>query len=635
MFSMLLGGVLQTAESQVAPVAEDCIFSATVEAKDIACNKVVLSRAGETLIAKYLVQNTPFYNNYNGYVGDYRLSSSNTDLRQDVNQLASWLIVVDVSDPKGRSKAILQSAAVATRLVSLMSPQSNVRILAMAGSQQLVGASDVPGSPLSDIMTEGKEIEPIFVPGRKGQPVFENPLYQAIVTGIVGSSVKNSNTNLWIGLARALKEQMPDCSRGIYQYLPRGVILISDGADESRSSESDFQDLVKTAKDMGVPIHTIGFPFKDSSRNETERFKGFAAMQRLAVQTDGSFLSSDEVSGTESPDAVKSLVNMLRKTSAAVMQLKTNIDDLPVSHSLKLELMDGQKRRCDLELHQEDLGLVIADRALENMLAVKQAHANAKTSEERATHARTITSIFVSRLMPLTALDKLFDGTSQDRDYARRVKTLLLHIKKTEGLSKKPDFLAEVAEYLTNPDAALPEAVKESQNIVVNTHNTNEVKNSANSAALAEEEQTSGLVWWVLGIGGASACVIVFLLLIRAMSKDEEDSAVVINGENGHASGASAMAYLDDAKQLGQNWPVLKPSVTVGRSRSADITLPSGHVSKIHFTLYRGASGQWMIKDANSTNGTEVNGRLISAATPIHNGDSIVLADMQLTFRAQ
>ena len=195
--------------------------------------------------------------------------------------------------------------------------------------------------------------------------------------------------------------------------------------------------------------------------------------------------------------------------------------------------------------------------------------------------------------------------------------------------------MAEVAEYLTNPDAALPEAVKESQNIVVNTHNTNEVKNSANSAALAEEEQTSGLVWWVLGIGGASACVIVFLLLIRAMSKDDEDSAVVINGENGHASGASAMAYLDDAKQLGQNWPVLKPSVTVGRSRSADITLPSGHVSKIHFTLYRDASGQWMIKDANSTNGTEVNGRLISAATPIHNGDSIVLADMQLTFRAQ
>ena len=123
-----------------------------------------------------MVQKAPFYNNYNGFVGEYQLSSSNTDLRQDANQLASWLIVVDVSDPKGRKNAILQSAAVATRLVSLMSPTSNVRILAMAGSQQVVSASDVNGSPLSEIMTEGKEIEPIFVPGRKGQPVFENPL---------------------------------------------------------------------------------------------------------------------------------------------------------------------------------------------------------------------------------------------------------------------------------------------------------------------------------------------------------------------------------------------------------------------------------------------------------------------------
>ncbi len=634
MFSALLGGALQGAENQVVPATESLIFSAAVEAKDITCDKVVLSRAGDTLIAKYLVQKTPFYNNYNGYVGDFRLSSSNTDLRQDVNQLASWLIVVDISDPHGRKNAILQSAAVATRLVSLMSPQSNVRILAMAGSQQLVNASDIPGSPLSDMMTEGKDIEPIYVQGRKGAPVFENPLYQTIVTGIVGANVQTSNTNLWIGLARALKEQMPDCSRGIYQYLPRGVILISDGADESHSSEADFQDLVKTAKDMGIPIHTIGFPFKDSSRNETERFKGFAAMQRLAVQTDGSFLSSDDVNSTESPETVKALVNMLRKTSAAVMQLKTDIDDLPVAHSLKLELMAGNQHSCDLEIRQEDLGLVIADRALENLLAAKHLHADAKTAEARNECARAMAAIFVARLMPLTDIEKLFDGTSLDRDYARRVKTLLQHVKKTEGLSKKPDFLAEVAEYLTNPNATLPEAVKESQNIVVNTHNTNEVRNSAGAAAAAEEEQTSGLVWWVLGIGGASACVIVFLLIIRAMSKDEDEAAVVVNGDNGHAA-APALAYLDDAKQLGQNWPVQKASVTVGRSKSADITLPSGHVSKIHFTLYRDASGQWMIKDANSTNGTEVNGRIISAATPVNNGDSIVLADMQLTFRAQ
>lgn len=622
-FGLMLGGFSQWSFAQEVP--------ALVESQGIKCDKVVLSRDGDSLVAKYLVQQAPVYNNYSGVVGERVLSSANTDLRQVANQLASWLIVVDISDPHGRKQTILNSAAVATRLVTLMSPESNVRILAMAGSQQVVMASDSDeASPLKAIMNEGTDSEPIFVRGRKGQPVFDNQLYHLIVNSVINANVQSSNTNLWIGLARALKEQMPDCSKGMYQYLPKGVILISDGADESRSSESDFQDLVKTAREAGVPIHTIGFPFKDSSRNETERFKGYAALQRLAVQTDASFISSDAVEDVNSPVAAANLLQLLRKTSAAVMQLKTDIREIPAAHSLKLELMDGQKHQSYLEVRQEQLGLVIADHALETLYALKDKYADKKlTDTDRSQLAQVVGSFFMSRLMPLTATEHIFDGTSVDRDYARRVKTLLLHIHSTEGLSKKNGLINDVATYLLNSEAQLPEPLKESQNIVVNTHNTNEVKNSS-SSAYSDEEETSGLVWWVLGIGGASACLIVFILIIRSMNKEDVATSGDMHGSNGHSR---PLAYLEDSNQLGRNWPVVKTSVTVGRNNAADISLPSAHISAIHFTLYCDASGKWMIKDANSTNGTKVNGRLISSATPINSGDSIDLADMRLTFR--
>ena len=122
------------------------------------------------------------------------------------------------------------------------------------------------------------------------------------------------------------------------------------------------------------------------------------------------------------------------------------------------------------------------------------------------------------------------------------------------------------------------------------------------------------------------------------MNRDDDDDEPVAprgmpSAPQAPAPAPAPIATLDDAKQPGQSWAVRKTSVTVGRSASADVRLPSGHVSNIHFTLYRESNGQWMVKDANSTNGTIVNGSTISAATPVNPGDIISVADMQLVFR--
>ena len=191
-------------------------------------------------------------------------------------------------------------------------------------------------------------------------------------------------------------------------------------------------------------------------------------------------------------------------------------------------------------------------------------------------------------------------------------------------------------------NAPLPEPPKEDTNVNVNNNIPNQGGNvTINGTTLGSSEEevadTPNLVWWVVGIGGAFACIIVFIIIIRSLSRNDEDDAPAVRGPRPDSGAVPVptppLATLDDAKQPGQSWAVRKTSVSVGRSASADVRLPSGHVSNIHFTLYREATGQWMIKDANSTNGTIVNGSKISAATALNSGDIISVADMQLVFR--
>src|ERR1700728_4387064 len=69
-----------------------------------------------------------------------------------------------------------------------------------------------------------------------------------------------------------------------------------------------------------------------------------------------------------------------------------------------------------------------------------------------------------------------------------------------------------------------------------------------------------------------------------------------------------------------------KNEINVGRVQGNDLMLPKGNVSKHHARLlFR--DGRFIVSDLKSTNGTYVNGRKISQATIVREGDKIYIGD--------
>jgi hypothetical protein len=69
---------------------------------------------------------------------------------------------------------------------------------------------------------------------------------------------------------------------------------------------------------------------------------------------------------------------------------------------------------------------------------------------------------------------------------------------------------------------------------------------------------------------------------------------------------------------------------TIGRLPEATVHLNDEHVSARHAEMSRSANGSWLLRDLGSTNGTQVNGRPISAPATVHSGDLIELGTVTL-----
>jgi pilus assembly protein CpaF len=76
-----------------------------------------------------------------------------------------------------------------------------------------------------------------------------------------------------------------------------------------------------------------------------------------------------------------------------------------------------------------------------------------------------------------------------------------------------------------------------------------------------------------------------------------------------------------------------KPELTVGRVQGNDIVLAKRNVSKQHARLTLQGE-QAVVVDLNSTNGTWVNGRKITGAQPLKQGDKIYIADFIITLES-
>ncbi len=77
-----------------------------------------------------------------------------------------------------------------------------------------------------------------------------------------------------------------------------------------------------------------------------------------------------------------------------------------------------------------------------------------------------------------------------------------------------------------------------------------------------------------------------------------------------------------------------KESLVVGRSSESDLVIEDPYLSRRHFRLFR-AGGVLQVEDLGSRNGTLVNGRPVTGATPLGSGDTLQASGTKVTLRFQ
>ena len=81
----------------------------------------------------------------------------------------------------------------------------------------------------------------------------------------------------------------------------------------------------------------------------------------------------------------------------------------------------------------------------------------------------------------------------------------------------------------------------------------------------------------------------------------------------------------------GSRHPLDGDLVTIGRQASCTIVIADNNISRVH-ARFRAGDNAWTIEDLGSTNGTKVNGVLITEPTLLSHGQLIALGSLQLHF---
>ncbi len=89
-----------------------------------------------------------------------------------------------------------------------------------------------------------------------------------------------------------------------------------------------------------------------------------------------------------------------------------------------------------------------------------------------------------------------------------------------------------------------------------------------------------------------------------------------------------ALVRAPGSEILGLDWTGVQDELLIGRHRDCDVVLPSLNVSRRHARLYF-RDGSWILRDLESTNGTEVNGMRVGR-TEVRPGDEIRIGSHHL-----
>ncbi len=84
----------------------------------------------------------------------------------------------------------------------------------------------------------------------------------------------------------------------------------------------------------------------------------------------------------------------------------------------------------------------------------------------------------------------------------------------------------------------------------------------------------------------------------------------------------------------GRSVPISHNRAIVGRSTTADVTVPGGEVSRHHALIWREGGASW-VADLGSANGTSLNGTLLAGGSQLQDGDVLGFGPATYLFRSR
>lgn len=117
------------------------------------------------------------------------------------------------------------------------------------------------------------------------------------------------------------------------------------------------------------------------------------------------------------------------------------------------------------------------------------------------------------------------------------------------------------------------------------------------------------------------------------VTREEPEEAPAPAGPRHAERGTSAMLVVNRGPQAGMEISLARPQMTLGRSATCDIVLDDVTVSRQHAQI-NADSGQYVVSDAGSLNGTYLNLSPVDRAVVLNDGDELRIGIFRLTFRA-
>lgn len=565
------------------------------------------------MLARFLLESDKDYKSYS--LTDSEGSAIPKEHGQvEISHVRNWAFVVDVSDPKARAATIAHEIGTVSTYLCCLPKEANVAVYGLARDLRMIARDHHNGWESA----QNQNVAQVQIGGDDSSGV-EASLKKGLAAD---SSASRYNTNLWVGVRTAC-EELANQQAGNYSAAPRCLVVLSDGVDESSTSSRDLQELCEYARSKGVLIYTISYPHKDGGVSRTEMQKGYAGLQALANETGGYYTNYEIIKQGRnirvSDTTLQGMETLRRKMvhDLRVVTLRVDVRELPLQGNITLSLNDSddEANKETVTVGGEYVGQVLGYFGLRIL-------SEAVTGEKKEVTNEILD--YVGGVFRICVYDQqrrkeILEYKELNKQLAARLRQLCQHLDNhTELLQEEREVLhAKIGLYLMDASAPLPQPKKELPPVLP-PNKTSGLPSQQHSSVLQD------WVWMALAFCVGVLILLGCVLLVRRSlnSEDNEDA------EN-------PGVVLTNVENPAESWSCEQTQIRIGRRSGNDIVLPYSSISGTQCFLNYTPAGVWELRDANSTNGTEVNGKRITGTYPLADGDIIGMAEVKLRFTQQ